>query len=205
MPLCTTVMVWSLLKCGWEFTSLGTPWVAHRVWPIPIVPGMVSPPWVSSSSTFSRPTALVTLTDVPSNTAIPAESYPLYSSLESPSKITGAACLSPIYPTIPHIFYPAFPALLPIVAIHATASDKPLGQSCIVFPQSVSQEFPSTAPEHGKDQPGISRFFQMTGQFLYQPYPFCFRLYPTKYIRIVRLRNTHIEVSVKILYPGIIV
>ena len=26
----------SSLRCGWAFTSLGAPWVAQRVWPIPV-------------------------------------------------------------------------------------------------------------------------------------------------------------------------
>ena len=32
-----------------------------------------------------------------------AESYPRYSSFDNPSKIIGAACSLPTYPTIPHI------------------------------------------------------------------------------------------------------
>ena len=37
--------------------------------------------------------------------ATPAESYPLYSNFERPSTNKSDACLLPIYPTIPHIFY----------------------------------------------------------------------------------------------------
>ncbi len=103
MPLCTTAMVPSLLKWGCELTSLGIPCVAHLVCPMPAYPGIVSPPCVRFSSTFSLPTAFCILIFLPSNMAIPAESYPLYSSLESPSSIIGAAFSTPIYPTIPHI------------------------------------------------------------------------------------------------------
>ena len=83
--------------------SLGTPWVAQRVWPMPALPGMVSPPWVMLSRTLSRPTALVIRMLSPSLTAMPVESYPRYSSLERPSRIMGAACLLPANPTIPHM------------------------------------------------------------------------------------------------------
>lgn len=40
----------------------------------------------------------------PSRTASPAESYPLYSNFDSPSRRIGAACLFPVNPTIPHIY-----------------------------------------------------------------------------------------------------
>ena len=70
---------------------LGAPCVAQRVWPIPSVPGMVAPSWVSSLNAFSLPTDLVIWIFSPSNTAIPAESYPRYSSLARPSRMMGAA------------------------------------------------------------------------------------------------------------------
>src|ERR1044072_4423463 len=38
-----------------------------------------------------------------STTAMPAESYPRYSSFLNPSRMTGTTCLFPTYPTIPHI------------------------------------------------------------------------------------------------------
>ena len=28
-------------KCGWALVSLSTPWVAQRVWPMPMVPSTV--------------------------------------------------------------------------------------------------------------------------------------------------------------------
>ena len=36
MPLWTTAS--RLVACGWALVSLGRPWVAQRVWPMPIVP-----------------------------------------------------------------------------------------------------------------------------------------------------------------------
>src|SRR5208337_494709 len=40
-----------------------------------------------------------------SSVAIPNESYPRYSSFFKPSRIRGAACRLPMYPTIPHTLY----------------------------------------------------------------------------------------------------
>ena len=37
MPLCTTAMRPAVSVCGWALTSLGSPWVAQRVWPMPSV------------------------------------------------------------------------------------------------------------------------------------------------------------------------
>ena len=37
MPLCTTAIRPSVSVCGWALTSFGSPWVAHLVWPMPIV------------------------------------------------------------------------------------------------------------------------------------------------------------------------
>ncbi len=28
-------------RCGWAFRSVGPPWVAQRVWPIPVVPAAI--------------------------------------------------------------------------------------------------------------------------------------------------------------------
>ena len=50
MPLCTTATRRPWPRCGWALRSLGAPWVAHRVCPMPIVvPGSGS-----SEITFSR-------------------------------------------------------------------------------------------------------------------------------------------------------
>ena len=73
MPLWTIAMP-SLEMCGWALRSLGTPWVAQRVWAMP------SPPWVGSASSASS--SLRTLPTVrrrfnlplPLSTATPAES-----------------------------------------------------------------------------------------------------------------------------------
>jgi hypothetical protein len=38
MPLWTTLIRPSSLLCGWAFSSVAGPWVAHRVCPMPILP-----------------------------------------------------------------------------------------------------------------------------------------------------------------------
>ena len=35
MPLCTTANLPAASRCGWALRSVGRPWVAHRVWPMP--------------------------------------------------------------------------------------------------------------------------------------------------------------------------
>ena len=37
MPLCTTATRPVRPRWGWAFSSLGAPWVAQRVWPMPVV------------------------------------------------------------------------------------------------------------------------------------------------------------------------
>ena len=74
MPLCTTANNPPSLTWGWEFTSLGAPWVAHRVWPMPTVPGSSLPPWRMPSSTLKRPLDFTTWTPLSLYTATPAES-----------------------------------------------------------------------------------------------------------------------------------
>ena len=46
MPLCTTAT--PPYRCGWAFSSVGRPWVAQRVWPMPVLP--------ETGSAFSRST-----------------------------------------------------------------------------------------------------------------------------------------------------
>ena len=41
------------LTCGWALVSLGTPWVAQRVWPMP-----VTPPRGSASQPLGQPVEL---------------------------------------------------------------------------------------------------------------------------------------------------
>ena len=92
------------LTWGCAFTWLGSPCVAQRVWPIPQQPGSAWPLSVFSARLRSLPVDFTTSArSLPLRTASPAESYPRYSSLERPSRRTGAASLLPVYPTIPHI------------------------------------------------------------------------------------------------------
>ncbi len=74
MPLCTIATRPVAPRCGWALTSLGAPWVAQRVCPMPIVEGGSG----SASTTFSRLASLpafLRVTSAPSSTsAMPAES-----------------------------------------------------------------------------------------------------------------------------------
>ena len=56
-----------------------------------------------------RPFSLNTVVPSSLTTAIPAESYPLYSNFSKPDSNNSLALSKPIYPTIPHIFL--FPPL----------------------------------------------------------------------------------------------
>src|SRR3954454_17581035 len=111
MPL-TTTCTWSVVsKCGWALASLTRPWVAHRVWPIPVLAGRVAsatPPLPASRSTaatrFSRlPTARTESISPSAITETPAESYPRYSSFCRPASRISCAARLPTYPTMPHI------------------------------------------------------------------------------------------------------
>ncbi len=73
IPLCTTAIsplgsVW-----GWALWSLGAPWVAQRVWPMPVDPATGSASSISARRE-SLPSALRTTRVRPSQTATPAES-----------------------------------------------------------------------------------------------------------------------------------
>ncbi len=56
MPLWTTATFSSASRCGWALTSFGAPWVAQRVWAMPVVPAKRLGRRASSSRT--RPLAL---------------------------------------------------------------------------------------------------------------------------------------------------
>src|SRR5215510_13209767 len=110
MPLCTTET--SSVMWGWAFASVGLPWVAQRVWPIPVSP--------SSGEDLSRASRLRSLPSERrrpswpfSTVATPAESYPRYSSRLSASTSWPATGPLPRTPTMPHI------SLTPIPESHA--------------------------------------------------------------------------------------
>src|SRR5215207_5467795 len=103
MPLWTTATDLSADRCGWAFRSVGPPCVAHRVCPM----ATVAAGSCRSARTFSRfaslPAFFAEVSSPSATTAIPAESYPRYSSRRSPSRTTSRASCGPTYPTIPHI------------------------------------------------------------------------------------------------------
>src|SRR5574337_2088109 len=105
MPLWTTTRSPVQSLWGWAFSSVGRPWVAHRVWPSPTSPEK-SRPHSTFSSSLIFPTLRWTTIRSCWRIARPAESYPRYSSRLSPSRRTGTTFLCPTYPTIPHIALP---------------------------------------------------------------------------------------------------
>ena len=74
MPLCTMAKRPSFERWGWALTSVGAPWVAQRVCPMPIRPGTAAPFSVFSQSLAIRPLTFSTRILSASITAMPAES-----------------------------------------------------------------------------------------------------------------------------------
>ena len=84
MPLTTMCTRSAVSKCGWAFSSLTRPWVAQRVWPMPVVAvrvAVATPPDSSSTraETASRrcsrlPTARTESIASPAIIEMPAES-----------------------------------------------------------------------------------------------------------------------------------
>ena len=74
IPLWMTATEPSADRCGWALRSVGPPWVAHRVCPMPTVAAGSG----CSASTFSRlasfPAFFAELSRPSATTAIPAES-----------------------------------------------------------------------------------------------------------------------------------
>src|SRR5215203_1263744 len=103
IPLWITATRPEQSRWGWALRSVGCPWVAHRVCPIPLNPDRASSLPRACSSASSFPALRTTWSSPPSSTATPAESYPRYSSRRSPSSRIGSACWFPAYPTIPHM------------------------------------------------------------------------------------------------------
>src|SRR5579885_925956 len=86
---------------GWALRSVGPPWVAQRVCPIP-VEARGAPP-TAPTSAASLPARRRTHTRSPSTRATPDESYPRYSRRLSPSRRKGRAAALPVTPTMPHM------------------------------------------------------------------------------------------------------
>jgi hypothetical protein len=72
IPLWTTATVPVASTCGWALTSLGTPWVAHRVWAMPA--GPATRLGMSAARSRTLPWALWTRRAPFLATATPAES-----------------------------------------------------------------------------------------------------------------------------------
>ena len=72
MPLWTTLIRPSWLRCGCAFSSTAGPWVAQRVWPMPALPA--SRLGSAASSWRTRPTWRTVVVRLLPTTAMPAES-----------------------------------------------------------------------------------------------------------------------------------
>ncbi len=76
MPLWMTAIRPSVERCGCALRSVGPPWVAHRVCPMPVLPSAI-PGAGSSASAFSRLASLparLAVSRSPLTMATPAES-----------------------------------------------------------------------------------------------------------------------------------
>ena len=73
IPLCTTTRLPEPSVWGCAFSSVGRPWVAHRVWPMPMLPRS-GRSRRSPSSTLIRPAARRIWRPSAPTTATPAES-----------------------------------------------------------------------------------------------------------------------------------
>ena len=70
MPLWITATRPSADRCGWALRSVGPPWVAQRVWPMPVVPGVDAVGRRRSASAFSRLASLPARFSVSSDAAV---------------------------------------------------------------------------------------------------------------------------------------
>ena len=91
IPLWTTAILPAASRCGWALRSVGLPWVAHRVWPIPVVEGSIGSAASSDRRFSSLPAFLRMAMAPPATTATPAESYPRYSRRFRPATTTSTA------------------------------------------------------------------------------------------------------------------
>ena len=74
IPLCTSATRRASPVCGWAFTSFGAPWVAHRVWPMPVVLAGSGGSAIAFSRFASLPARLSVASAPSATSAIPAES-----------------------------------------------------------------------------------------------------------------------------------
>jgi hypothetical protein len=75
MPLWMRASLPSSPRCGWALSSVGPPWVAHRVWPMPVCPSARGSSPRSSERMPSLPARLrVPISPASVSTAMPAES-----------------------------------------------------------------------------------------------------------------------------------
>src|SRR5208337_749887 len=96
---------------GWALRSVTPPWVAHRVCAMPVLPFSPESSFLSSISLI-RPAPLRTLSLPLLIVTMPAESYPRYSTLRSPSSRMPETGSSATQPTIPHTVCVSRPGII---------------------------------------------------------------------------------------------
>ena len=74
IPLCTRATRSRRPRCGWALASLGAPWVAQRVCPMPVVAAGSGVSAIAFSRFASLPARLSACTAPEAISAIPAES-----------------------------------------------------------------------------------------------------------------------------------
>ena len=75
MPLRTMCKRFEVSQCGWALASVTRPWVAQRVWPMPVEPFRFPFVAATASRRFWRfPTAWTLPIDPPATSDRPAES-----------------------------------------------------------------------------------------------------------------------------------
>src|SRR5579872_5211525 len=105
IPLCTTATRPLQSTCGWALASVGWPWVAHRVWPMPELAWRRPPSAIRRRSDSERVprAARARHSSEPDCTTTPAESYPRYSRRSSPWRSTSITQSPPVTPMMPHM------------------------------------------------------------------------------------------------------
>ena len=89
------------------------------------------------------------------------------------------------------------------VVVITTVAPVP-GKFLYLFPQEISCIFHSALPDQLRNQPEVSRSYQIAQASFYQTDSLSLRRYPFKNFRMLCLGYSQIEVSVKLLSSGII-
>ena len=93
---------------------------------------------------------------------------------------------------------------VPVIWTHGTCKNNFPGKFSVSFPQEISCIFHSALPDQLRNQPEVSRSYQIAQASFYQTDSLSLRRYSFKNFRMLCLGYSQIEVSVKLLPSGII-